>query len=255
MLVMDNLILDRHPGWVRLTLNRPAARNVLNTALLARLADVLDGLSAEVGCRAVLICGADGNFAAGADIGEIEAKTSADGAIDPRKGYWARIRAFAKPMVAAVDGFCLGGGFELALMADCLVLGETARLGLPETSLGLMPGAGGSQRLMALAGRARAMRMVLTGEIIDAAAAEAWGIAAWRVEGSALTEAEKLCARLAERAPLALMAAKQAIILGEEAGLAFETERTSFEALLDSVDKREGIAAFHAKRKPEFRGE
>jgi enoyl-CoA hydratase len=175
---MNELIVEPRPGSARLTLNRPAVFNALNTVLLARLADTLDELAADRTCRAVLICGADGNFAAGADIGEIEHKTSAEGATDPRKGLWARIRAFPKPIVAAVDGFCLGGGFELALMADCLVLGETARLGLPETNLGLIPGAGGAQRLTALTGRARAMRMVLTGEIIDAATAEAWGIAA-----------------------------------------------------------------------------
>ena len=255
MPAMDDLIVETCPGWVRLTLNRPAARNALTTALLARLADVLDGLAGEPTCRAVLISGAGGNFAAGADIGEIENKDRAEGATDPRKGYWARIRAFPKPMVAAVDGFCLCGGFELALMADCLVLGETARLGLPETNLGLIPGAGGTQRLMALAGRARALRMVLTGEIIDAAKAEAWGIAGWRVTGSALAEAEALCTLLASRAPLALAAAKRAILEGCEGALAFATERNAFEALLDSADKREGIAAFRARRKPEFRGQ
>lgn len=252
---MDELIVDLRDGWACLTLNRPKVRNALNTALLARLASALDRLAGDLTCRALLICGAEGHFAAGADIGEIENKTRADGEGDPRKGYWSRIRAFPKPMVAAIDGFCLGGGFELALMADCLVLGATARLGLPETNLGLVPGAGGSQRLTALVGRARAMRMVLTGEIIDGATAEAWGIAGWRVEGPALPAAEELCAKLASRAPLALMAAKRVILEGDEAALAFATERAAFEALLDSADKREGIAAFRAKRKPEFKGE
>lgn len=251
---MDELLVENCGPWVRLTLNRPAVRNALNTALLAALAAVLDRLGADPSCRAVLISGAGGNFAAGADIGEIENKTSAEGASDPRKDHWRRIRQFPKPMVAAVDGFCLGGGLELALMADCLVLGETARLGLWETSLGLIPGAGGGQRLVALAGRARALRMVLTGETIDAATAETWGIAGWRATGSALSEAEKLCARISERAPLAMMAAKRAIIEGSESALAFAAERVSFEALLDSADKREGIAAFRGKRKPEFRG-
>lgn len=251
---MDILRLEVQHGWVRLTLHRPDARNALNTALLARLADALDGLAGDASCRAVLICGAGGNFAAGADIGEIETKTSAEAAQDPRKDCWSRIRGFPKPMVAAVDGFCIGGGFELALMADCMVLGETARLGLPETSLGLIPGAGGGQRLLALAGRARTMRMVLTGEIIDAATALSWGIAGWQVTGSALSEAEKLCAKLALRAPLALMAAKRALVLGDEGTLALDHEREAFETLLDSADKREGIAAFRAKRQPEFRG-
>jgi enoyl-CoA hydratase len=251
---MEEVIVEAFAGWTRLTLNRPAVRNALNTHVLSCLADVLDGLARDNSCRAVLLCGADGNFAAGADITEIETKTSAEAAADPRKGFWARIRAFPKPMVAAVDGFCLGGGFELALMADCMVLGSTARLGLPETSLALIPGAGGAQRLLALVGRARATRMVMLGEVIDAATAEAWGIAGWRVEGSALPEAEVLCAKLATRAPLALASAKRIIIEGDEAALAFAAERTAFETLLDSADKAEGIAAFRAKRKPNFTG-
>ena len=174
---MDDLLIDRRSGWALLTLNRPAAKNALNTAVLSGLAAHLDALARDQSCRAVVLCGAEGNFAAGADIGEIETKTSAEGAVDPRKTYWATIRAFPKPLIAAVDGFALGGGFELALMADVIVAGESARFGLPETNLGLIPGAGGGQRLLSLVGRARATRMVLTGEIIDAATAEGWGIA------------------------------------------------------------------------------
>jgi enoyl-CoA hydratase len=251
---MDDLIVEVFDGWARLTLNRPAVRNALNTALLSRLADALDQLAKDANCRAVLLCGSEGNFAAGADITEIESKSSADGAVDPRKGFWSRIRAFPKPMVAAVDGFCLGGGFELALIADCMVVGGTAKLSLPETNLGLIPGAGGAQRLLALVGRARAMRMVLMGNVIDSATAESWGIAGWRVEGSALPEAETLCTKLAARAPLAMMAAKRCILQGEENSLAFAEERAAFESLLDSADKAEGIAAFRAKRKPNFIG-
>ena len=164
---MDVLLKKSWESWASLTLNRPSVKNALNTDMLSQLADALDQLASDQSCRVVMISGADGNFAAGADITEIENKTSAEAAIDPRKAYWARIRNFPKPLVAAVDGFCLGGGFELALMADCLVVGADAQLGLPETNLGLIPGAGGTQRLMALVGRARAMRMVLTGEIIE----------------------------------------------------------------------------------------
>ena len=162
-----DLIVDHRDGWSLLTLNRPDARNALNTALLGQLAEALGNLASS-DCRVVVLTGIDGHFAAGADIAEIAGKTSAEGAIDPRKTFWAAIRAFPKPLIAAVDGFALGGGFELALMADMMVLGPTARLGLPETNLGLIPGAGGGQRLMALAGRARATRMVLMGEVIDA---------------------------------------------------------------------------------------
>lgn len=254
MFTMELIITPRE-GWTLLTLSRPAARNALNTALLASVADALTGLTQDPACRTVVLTGADGNFAAGADITEIEHKGSKEGAGDARKLHWSRIRAFPKPLVAAVDGFALGGGFELALMADCLVLGSTARVGLPETSLGLIPGAGGGQRLLALAGRARAARLVLTGEIIDAATAFDWGIAGWRADGPALPVAEDLATRLAGRAPLALQAAKRALVAGDEGKLDLAGERAAFEALLDSTDKTEGIRAFQEKRKPVFRGE
>lgn len=249
-----DLLTDQMDGWARLTLNRPAHKNALCTSLLGALADTLSDLAADPTCRAVLLTGQGGNFAAGADIAEIEGKSSAEGASDPRKSHWSTIRAFPKPLVAAVDGFALGGGFELALMADIMVVGATARIGLPETNLGLIPGAGGGQRLMALAGRARAMRLVLTGEIIDARTAHDWGIAAFLSDGPAADLADPLTGRLATRAPLALTAAKRALILGEEKALALSEERAAFESLLDSADKTEGIRAFRDRRKPEFLG-
>lgn len=252
---MENLIITPQAGWVQITLNRPAAKNALNTAILAALAKALADAAADPSVRAVLIHGADGNFAAGADIGEIETKTTDEGAVDPRKAHWAAIRAFPKPLIAAVDGFALGGGLELALMADLIVMGETARLGLPETNLGLIPGAGGTQRLLALAGRARASRLVLTGEIIDATTAFDWGIGSYLAAGPALPEATALAAKIALRAPLALRAAKAALVAGDESARAFALERSRFESLLDTADKAEGIRAFREKRKPDFRGE
>jgi enoyl-CoA hydratase len=248
------LIIDQNLGWTRLTLNRPDQKNALNTALLSDLAMALDHCAADHACRAVLLTGAGDNFAAGADIGEIAHKTSAEAAVDARLAMWASIRAFPKPLVAGIDGFALGGGFELALMADIIVLGASAQVGLPETNLGLIPGAGGGQRLMALIGRARAMRMVLQGEVINAETAHAWGIAAYLAEGSAAEMAEKITARLALRAPLALAAAKSAFVASEAHMLDLPFERTAFESLLDSADKAEGIAAFQARRKPEFTG-
>lgn len=249
-----DLLIEQRSGWVRLTLNRPEARNALNTALLAHIAQTLGSLAHTDSCRAVVLTGAEGNFAAGADIAEIEHKTAAQAATDPRKDHWAAIRAFPKPLIAAVEGYALGGGFELALMADLIVLGSTAQLGLPETSLGLIPGAGGGQRLLSLAGRMRATRLVLTGEIIDAATAYEWGIASHVADGPAFPTAAALANRIAQRAPLALAAAKRALVEGAESSLAFATERAGFEALLDTADKAEGIAAFRAKRRPGFSG-
>lgn len=249
-----DLIVEPHGAWTRLVLNRPEVKNALNTALLARLAEVLSDLAVDPGCRAVLLTGVEGNFAAGADITEIEGKSAAEGATDPRKMHWAAIRAFPKPLVAAVDGFALGGGFELALMADCLVLGATAKVGLPETNLGLIPGAGGTQRLLSLVGRARAARLVLTGEILPAVTAHDWGIAGWLSDGPAEDVARPLAEKLADRAPLALQAAKAALVAGAEGALALDQERAGFEALLDTADKTEGIRAFRERRKPGFTG-
>ncbi len=250
-----DLLETRRGRWVHLELNRPAVRNSLSGALLARLGDRMLELAEDAACRAVLISGVGGDFSSGANLSELAARTATRGRRDASKAHWAAIRGFAKPLVVAVDGACLGAGFELALMADCLVLGGTARLGLPDTTLGLMPGAGGSQRLCALAGRARAMRMVLTGEVIDAATAVNWGVAGWGVAGSALPEAVALTGRLAARAPLALAAAKAAILAGDEGRLAFGAERAGFEALLETADKVEGIAAFRGRRVPDFKGE
>lgn len=249
---MEHLVITQMDGWTRLVLNRPVARNALDTPLLGDLAAALGQLSRDPDCRSVLVQGAGGNFAAGADIHKIGTKSSAEGAADPRKDHWAAIRAFAKPMVASVDGFALGGGLELALMADLLVVGQTARLGLPEIGLGLIPGAGGGQRLLVRVGPAR---MVLTGEIIDARTAFDWGLASHMAEAEALPEAEVLTARLARPAPLALRRAKAALIAGTEAALALDAERQGFEALLDGVDKTEGIRAFRDRRKPEFQGQ
>ena len=251
---MDDLTLTQLPQAVKITLNRPAVKNVLNTALLAAVAAVLADCAANPACRAVLICGADGNFAAGADVGEIATKSSAQAAVDPRKTHWAAIRDFPKPLVAAVDGYALGGGFELALLADFMVLGADAKLGLPETNLGLIPGAGGGQRLLSLVGRARAARLVMLGEVIDASTAYDWGIAGWLADGPALPLAEDLVARLCNRAPLAMQAAKAALVAGSEVSLAFDLERAGFERLMDSADKAAGIAALQARVAAVFTG-
>jgi enoyl-CoA hydratase len=243
---MNLVRVDRQDGWARLVLNRP---------LLAELAAALTALAADAAIRAAVLSGSGEHFAAGADLAEVEAKSRAEAAMDPRKALWAEIRAFPKPLIAAVDGFALGGGLELALLADLLVAGATARLGLPESNLGLVPGAGGGQRLLARIGPARAARMVMMGEVIDAKTAYEWGLASHISDGPAAGIADELATRLAGRAPLALAAAKRALVAGGEAGLAFGAERTAFEQLLDSADKAEGIRAFREQRKPRFTGQ
>lgn len=248
-----DLIVEPRGAWTLLTLDRPGRRNALATPLLAALAEALDRLAADDACRVAVMTGAGGHFAAGADLDEIAAKGSAESERDPRAGLWGRVRGFPKPLVAAVDGMALGGGFELALMADALVLGATARVGLPETSLGLVPGAGGGQRLMARVGPARAARMVMLGEVVDAATAFEWGVAGWLAEGPALPLAEEVAGRLAARAPLAMAAAKRALVAAEGA-LALAEERAGFVGLMGSEDKAEGIAAFRERRAPEWRG-
>ncbi|MCX7854762.1 MAG: enoyl-CoA hydratase-related protein [Anaerolineae bacterium] len=246
-----------------LTIDHPPV-NSFNRQVVTELEEAIDELLANDEVKAIVITGGGTNaFVAGADIPEIKALLDNPGEnyaasrefIEKGQRLFLKIERATKPIIAAINGFALGGGLELALMADCLVLGDTARLGLPETSLGLVPGAGGGQRLMALVGRARATRLVLTGEIIDAAPAFAWGIAGWRAEGPALPLAEDLAARLALRAPLALQAAKRALVAGSEGGLDFAGERAGFETLLGSADKAEGIRAFRDRRKPQFRGE
>ena len=252
----EHLISERRGDVLHLRLNRPERRNALNTALLGDLAAALTAAAGDAGVRSACLSGGGGHFAAGADIDEIAEKGSAEGAADPRKDSWAAIRAFPKPLVAGVEGYCLGGGCELMLMADLAVAGQGAEFGLPETNLGLIPGAGGAQRLTALVGRARAMRMVLTGAMIDARTAAEWGMVAGLAEGDAVEEALALAEKLARRAPLALAAAKRAVIDASEGPLAegLASERRAFEALLDSADKAEGIAAFREKRKPVFEG-
>ncbi|MFC3282884.1 enoyl-CoA hydratase-related protein [Litchfieldella rifensis] len=255
---MTDLLETRHDaGVVRLTLNRPAVRNALNSDLLAALADTLDQAAQDETVRCVVIHGADDHFAAGADINELAERSAGDGPGDPRLGHWQRIQRFPKPLIAAVEGYCLGGGCELALCADLLVVADDAQLGQPEIRLGLIPGAGGLQRLAITLGKARAMHLVLTGERITGREAHDWGLASQCcAHGEALDTALATAALLAKGPPLAQRLAKQAVLAATETPhqAAFELGRRSFELLLATDDKAEGIAAFRDKRSPTFRG-
>jgi len=252
---MDALIITPQTGWVQITLNRPAVKNALNTATLAALAQTLARADADPAIHAALIHGAEGNFAAGADIAEIETKTSAEAARDPRKAHWAAIRGFSKPLIAAVDGFALGGGLELALMADLILVDPDARLGLPETNLGLIPGAGGTQRLPRAVGKSKAMDMALTGRMMDAAEAERAGLVSRVVPFDKLAD-EALGAALiiSDFSQLAVMAAKESVNRAFESGLSDGVmfERRLFHALFATNDQKEGMDAFVNKRKAVF---
>lgn len=255
----DDAVLIERPadGVLLLRLNRPERRNALATPVLLAVAEALGQAADDDAIRAVVVTGGDKLFAAGADINEI-AGVGADEPIESARFLgWRAIRDFAKPLVAAVEGWCLGAGAELMMCCDIVVAGAGARFGQPETNLGIMPGAGGTATLARLVGRALAMRMVLTGEPIGAEEAVRAGLIAEAVaEGGALDRALALAGTIAGRAPLALQAAKasvrEASELGERDHLL--AERRRFVALLGTADKAEGIAAFKEKRAARWQG-
>lgn len=244
-------------GVLVLRLDRPERRNALATPLLQEIAAALAAAEDDSTVRAVVVTGSATLFAAGADIDEVAAAGDDDPVESPRFAAWRAIRRFPKPVLAAVEGWCLGAGLELAMCCDIIVAGEGARFGQPETSLGIIPGAGGTVVLPRLVGHAMATHMVLTGEPIDAARALATGLIAEVVaEGEALRRGIALAVRIAARAPLAMREAKAS--LRDVAELTQRdhlfAERRRFVALLGSADKAEGITAFKEKRAAVWRG-
>ncbi|WP_058910214.1 2,3-dehydroadipyl-CoA hydratase PaaF [Entomohabitans teleogrylli] len=254
---MAELIAEHTGRVLTLTLQRPQARNALNNALLEQLAAALE---AAQGCEevgAVVITGSETCFAAGADLKEMVSLDLVATLDDPRPGLWQRIEAFNKPLLAAVNGYALGAGCELALLCDIVLAGENARFGLPEITLGIMPGAGGTQRLLRTVGKSLAFRMVLSGEAIDARRAMQAGLVA-EICPPALTleYTRQLADRIARQAPLALRAAKQSLRHGMDVGLSqgMKMERQLFTLLAATDDRREGIDAFLGKRPAHFTG-
>ncbi|MRS15749.1 2,3-dehydroadipyl-CoA hydratase [Enterobacteriaceae bacterium RIT691] len=254
---MSELLISQHQRVLRLTLNRPQARNALNNALLTQIAERLESAQQDSGIGAVVIAGNDTFFAAGADLQEMAEKDLPATLNDIRPRLWARIDAFSKPLIAAVNGYALGAGCELALLCDVVVAGENASFGLPEITLGIMPGAGGTQRLIRCVGKSLATQMVLTGKAISAQRAQQAGLVSdIHPVGLTVEYALKLAAHMAAHSPLALQAAKQALRQSQEVNLSagLAQERQLFTLLSATDDRREGIAAFLAKRQPDFKG-
>jgi enoyl-CoA hydratase len=253
----ENILVETRGRVGLVTLNRPKALNALNDALVNELGDALAKFDADEGIGAIVVTGSDKAFAAGADIGAMKDQ----GYMDAYKGEfitrnWERLKSVRKPVIAAVAGYALGGGCELALMCDILFAADSAKFGQPEIKLGIIPGAGGTQRLPRAVGKAKAMDMVLTGRMMDAQEAERAGLVARVVPAEKLLdEALAAAAQIAEFSLPSVMMAKEAVNRAWEAPLAegILFERRLFHALFATEDQKEGMAAFLEKRKPKFK--
>ena len=255
---MAELVLAEQRGAVGLArLNRSDTRNALSPELMQELASVLEGWDANPDVRCGVIAGDDEYFASGGDIRAMAERSFQEALLATTSGFWSRVMAVRTPLVAAVSGYALGGGCELALCCDMIVASESAQFGQPEITLGIIPGGGGTQRLARVMGKQRAMELVLTGRRITAEEAAYLGLVN-RVAPAKrwLEEAIELAEVVARRPPLAARFAKQAVLAAEEtalsAGLAHE--RRLFELAMATEDRVEGMSAFLEKRKPEFKG-
>ncbi len=246
---------ERHVALLRF--NRPKQLNALNGEVMDELCSALEALDRDEAVRVMVVTGNERAFAAGADIGEMAEASPIDMLRTNRIAQWDRVRRIGKPVIAAVAGWCLGGGCELAMAMDLIIAAESARFGQPEIKLGVIPGAGGTQRLTRAVGKSIAMEMILTGEPIDAREAHRLGLVARVVPNELLIEdALELAARIATKSPLALRLAKEAVNAAYEMSLsdALGHERRLFYLLFGSEDQKEGMAAFLEKRDPDFTG-
>ncbi len=249
-------ILVEKKGRVGLvTLNRPQALNALNDQLIGELNHALDALEADDDIGAIVVTGSEKAFAAGADIKEMQAKSYIDAYKSEFISSWERITRCRKPVIAAVSGFALGGGCELAMSCDMIIAADTAKFGQPEIKLGIMPGAGGTQRLTRAVGKSKAMEMCLTGRMMDAGEAERSGLVARVVPAAELmADALKTAETIASMSLTAVMMTKDCINRAFETTLAegVRYERRVFHAMFATHDQKEGMAAFTEKRKPKF---
>jgi len=257
--VYETLLVERRGAVAIITINRPEKRNALNIKTREEGAAALEQLQADDGVRVVIITGAgDKAFIAGADIGEFAGRTAlTQRAIMLGRSLFTAIDVFPKPVIAMVNGYCLGGGCELALACDLRIASETAAFGQPEINLGIIPGGGGTQRLTRLIGEGKSMELILTGEIIDAQTALHLGLVNHVVPADQLeARTMEIANQMAEKSPIALRMAKEAVKLASRSNLdeGLRREVDLFALCFSSEDKDEGVGAFLEKRKPSFKG-
>jgi len=255
----DEFVLSRTDGHVAVvTLNRPKVLNALSLDLMIQLVETLERYDLDPNIRCIVLHGAgDRAFAAGADIGDMAEATVVDMYERNQFARWEKIKRIRKPIIAAVSGFCLGGGCELAMHCDIIIASESAKFGQPEINIGVIPGAGGTQRLSRTVGKFRAMELILTGRFMTAQEAHAIGLVTRIVPVETFVEeAVKLAREISERPPMAVRLAKEAVLKAFETPLSegLEYERKLFYMLFATEDQKEGMKAFFEKRKAEYRG-
>ncbi|MCW8945779.1 MAG: 2,3-dehydroadipyl-CoA hydratase [Sedimenticola sp.] len=254
----SDILVDAPVDGVQLIrLNRPEAHNALRTTLLGELSQALGDAEQDDQVHVVVITGSEKVFAAGADIKEMADLDPVGIWKDKRPQHWNSIKSFQKPVIAAVNGYCLGGGMELAMCADIIIAGEDAQFGQPEINLGIIPGAGGTQRLIRSVGKSLAMKLILSGEFIKAREALTAGLVAEVTQPElTLKRATALAKTIASKSPIAVRVAKEAILAAYETPLSqgLELERKAFLFLASTDDRQEGIQAFMEKRPPQFKG-
>lgn len=253
-----DVTLDRHADYVAvIRIDRPEARNALNSAVRERLAEIFTEIAADDAVRCAVLTGTDKVFAAGADIKAMVDAHPIDMMLRANERTWAPLKDFPKPLIAAVSGYALGGGCELAMHADIIIAGEGAKFGQPEIKVGIIPGAGGTQRLVRAVGKFKAMKILLTGDFLSARDAEAMGLVTEVVPDAEVRDhAIALARRIAALPPLAARKIKELVLQGSDLPLeaALMLERNAFQLMFGTADQKEGMQAFLDKRPPSFAG-